>query len=202
MSGISTEFKQYGEILSEQGKVAMAEARKSFYAVIGASDLVLTQASEQGKALRERVRGAAKDAQGIAADLPADAKRISPATLREAVEGYRKGLESYLQATSEQATARYTELTQRGEKVVHEFRKDPLVQRVIIRAESAVDTVEDALEDALDDAGDGVRDAKGDVAKGANKTRGTIRKTAARNTNARKSTTRKPPASKSAGSKA
>ncbi|CAN5176431.1 hypothetical protein BH20ACT5_BH20ACT5_19920 [soil metagenome] len=184
---VSSELKQYGEIVAEQGKLALTEARKSFYAVVGAGDLALERASEQGRQFAERLRSA-------------EVRRIDTAAVREAFEEY------------------VTDLTVRGEKVVHEFRKDPRVQRVIIRAESAVDTVEDALEGAIDEVDSGVsratddargvtegakgaaNSARGAVAEGAERTRGTVRKAAARNTNARKSTTRKAPARKSAAS--
>lgn len=183
---ISSEFKEYGEILAEQGKLALASARKSAFAVVGAGDAVLARAAEQGKQFAARTQEVATS-------------RVDPAEVRKTVE-------SYLQAAGDQAATAYAQLSKRGQEVVHEFRKDPRVQRVILRTERAVDSVEDTLEDLLDDVAStvdsDVADAKDAVAEGADKTRATVRKTAARNTNARKSTTRKAPARKAPARKA
>jgi len=177
---IGTEFKQYGEIAVEQGRTALAGVRSYAFAAVGAGDVVITRAAERGKQL-------ASGTQGIATG------RITPTVVAADV---RKAVETYLQTAGEQAATVYAQLSTRGAEVVHEFRKDPRVQRVIFRAERAVDTVEDSLEDLLDEVGDEVTEAKDAVAEGAEKTRATVRKSAARNTNAAKSTSRTPPVRK------
>jgi len=179
---ISTEFKQYGEIAAEQGKLALAGVRQTVLAAVGASDVVVTRAAAQGKQLATRTQDIATG-------------RVAPTDVRKVVGGY-------LQTAGEQAVNFYVQLSKRGEEVVHEFRKDPRLQRVIFRAERAVDTVEDLLVEVASGADSGVSDAKDAVADGADKTRATIRKTAARNTSARKSSIRKPPARKATTGKA
>lgn len=171
---LTTELKQYGEIAAEQGKLALTGLRTTALAAVGAGDLLA---------------------------------RIGPAEVR-----------GYLQSATDQAVSAYGDLSRRGAEVVHEFRKDPRVQRVILRAERTVDVVEDSLEDLLEEAGEAVIDAtdaaveagertranartatkkaETAVAEGAERTRSTVRKTAARNTNARKATATTPPVRK------
>lgn len=190
---ITNEFKQYGDIVSEQGKLALAGVRASVLAAVGAGDLFATRVTEQSKALVARTQELA-------------AVRVTPADVRD-----------YLTSAGEQAVTTYAKLSERGAEVVHEFRKDPRVQRVILRAERTVDVVEDGLEDLLeevtedveqaaDTARTGVAEATGTaksaVADGAERTRTTVRKAAARNTNARKSTATTPPARKAPARKA
>lgn len=170
---ITSEVKQYTGIATEQGRQALAGVRKSVFAAVGAGDLLVSRA----------------------ADIATT--RVTPAGVSESVRGTVGG---YLQAAGDQATNAYTQLSRRGAEVVHEFRKDPRVQRVILRTERAVDVVEDGLEDLLDGAGHEVAEATGAakdaVAEGAERTRTTVRKSAARNTNARKSTATTSPARK------
>ncbi len=178
---VTSEFRQYSEIAAEQGKLALAGVRTYALAAVGAGDLVVTRAADQGKQLATRTQEIATG-------------RVAPADVRKVVG-------NYLQTAGEQAVTVYVQLSKRGEEVVHEFRKDPRVQRVIFRAERAVDTVEDSLEDLLEEVDSEIADAKDAVAEGAEATRATVRKTAARNTNARKSTTRKPPVRKAPAAK-
>lgn len=173
---ITNEIKQYGEIAAEQGKLALAGVRSYVFAALGAGDVVVTRAAEQSKQLAVRTQEIATG-------------RVTPIDVRKAVEGY-------LQTAGVQAATVYSQLSQRGEDVVHELRKDPRVQRVIFRAERAVDTVEDTLEDLLDEVDSEIADAKDAVSEGAETTRATVRKAAARNTTARKSSARTAPAGK------
>lgn len=183
---ITSEFKQYGETAAEQGKQALAEARKSFYAVVGAYDAAFESIVSEFRHADQLPRKAAQTA------------KTSPVELRTMIEGI-------VADAAAQALTVYGELAKRGAVVVHEFRKDPRVQRVIIGAEKAVDSVEESVDELLDDASDSVRgevkDAKAKVAQGADATRGAVRKAAARNTNAAKSTSRKAPARKAPVSK-
>lgn len=187
---IGTEFKQYSEIAAEQGRLALAGVRSYVFAAVGAGDAVVTRATEQGRQLAARTQEIATG-------------RVVPTAV---VADVGKAVGSYLQTAGEQAVTAYVQLSKRGEEVVHEFGKDPRVQRVIFRAERAVDTVEDTLEDMLDEIDSDVTDAKDAVAAGAEKSRGRLGKSATRNTNAAKSTTRTPPvrkaADRSAGGKA
>lgn len=182
---VTSEFKQYGGIVTEQGKLAFAGVRTSVLAAVGAGDLL----AAQGKQLSAAASNLATRA-GERASV-----RLSPAGVRD-----------YLQSAGESAVTAYGELSQRGAEVVHELRKDPRVQRVILRAERTVDVVEDGLEELVEEAGtDAERatdKAKTAVAEGAERTRATVRKTAARNTNARKSTTKTAPARKAPPRKA
>lgn len=177
---IQTEFKQYGEIAVEQGRTALVGVRTYAFAAVGAGDVVVTLAAERGKQLVDRTQGIVTG-------------RVTPTVV---VADVRKAVETYLQTAGEQAATVYAQLSRRGAEVVHEFRKAPRVQRVIFRAERAVDSVEDGLENLLDDVDAEVTKAKDVVAESADTTRATVRKTAARNTNAAKSTSRTPPARK------
>lgn len=181
---ITSEVKQYTGVATEQGKAALAGVRKPVFAAVGAGDLLVSRTAARGKQIVARSQDLAT-------------ARVTPATVSESV---RSTVSGYLQAAGDQANNAYTQLSRRGAEVVHEFRKDPRVQRVILRTERAVDVVEDSLEDLLDEAGQDVAEAtaaaKDAVSEGADKTRATVRKSAARNTNARKSTAKSAPARK------
>jgi len=173
--GLALNVNQYGDIVAEQGKLALAGVKTSVLAAVGAGDLIVARATEQAKYFTELASG-----------------QIS--------------LTGYLQTAGGQAANAYAELSKRGAEVVHEFRKDPRVQRVILRAERTVDVVEDGLEDLLEEVGSDAEQvadaAKASVAEGAERTRASVRKTAARNTNARKSTATTPPVRKAPARKA
>ncbi len=178
---IGTEFKQYSGSAAEQGKNALSGVRRYVFATVGAGDVLVTRATQRGRRLASRTQAIATG-------------RVTPTDLAADV---RKSVEGYLQSAGEQAANTYVQLSKRGEEVVHELRKDPRLQKVIFRAERAVDTVEDRVDDLLDDVAETVDtrvdDAKDALAEGADATRAAARQTAARNTNARKSTTRKTP---------
>lgn len=186
---ITSEFKQYGEIVLEQGKLALSGVRTSAFAAVGAGDVVVTRAGDRARSLAGRTQDLATT-------------RVSPTDVRKSVE-------DALTSAGSQVQVVWTQLSRRGEEVVHELRKAPRLQRVVLRTEDAVDSVEEGVEELIGEVSDELtqraeksratiasraRKAQAAVAEGADTTRAAVRKTAARNTNARKSTARKAPA--------
>ena len=54
---ITTDVRKYGETALEQGKLALDEARKPWYAAVGATDLAYDQIREQFKELPTEAQG-------------------------------------------------------------------------------------------------------------------------------------------------
>lgn len=190
---MTNDGRQYSGIAAEQGKYALAGVRQSVFAAVGAGDVLVARAIERGQRLATRT-------QAIAGTL------TRPSEVRTTVT-------SAVQSAGGQAVEALQTLSKRGAEVVHELRKDPRVQRVILRVERGVDSVEGSVTGVLDDVATDVDDAAGGtkkvtrrakkaVAESAETTRGAVRKTAARNTTARKSTTRTAPARKAPARKA
>lgn len=205
---IASDIKSYGETAFEQTKVVAAEASKPLYALVGAGEIAVEQskqfaskAQEQATDLREKAAKQATDLRGKVEPyfaqlqekvegLPEQLRQLDPAALKELVS-------KYFQETSAQAISLYADLTNRGEKVVEELRKQPAVAKVFAGVEDAVDTVEDKIGDLLGRGSEKVAEAADKVEDEAK----AVKAEAAPKTAPRRTSTRKPAASKSDSSK-
>ncbi|SRR6266566_4240367 len=138
---ITTDVRKYGETVREQGKVALDEARKPWYAAVGATDLAYGR-------LREQLKDLPAEAQVRLRKLQSGAGQLDTAHLREAVETAttqaRDAYGSYLT----QARQRYETLAHRGELVVRRLRRSPEVHEAFGRTEQLLDKAEGAVERA------------------------------------------------------
>ena len=124
---ITDQARKYRETALEQGKVALEEVRKPWYAAVGAGDLAYVQLSHLPAEVQTRVR-----------KLRADRRQLDASTLREAVETTtsrsRKAYEGY----AAQARETYQSLAHRGELVVRRMRRSHEVKETFERAEHVV----------------------------------------------------------------
>lgn len=131
---ISTDVRKYGETVLEQGKVALDEARKPWYAAVGATDLAYDQ-------LREQLKELPTEAQARLRGLQSGAGQLDATQLRDAVETAATQAREVYAAYLTQARETYESLAHRGELVVRRLRRSPEVR-------SAFDRTEDQLSDA------------------------------------------------------
>jgi len=124
---ITDEVRKYGETVLEQGKVALDEVRKPWYAALGAGDLAYGQLIQLPAEMQARVR-----------KLQAEGRQLDAAALREAVEtATEQGLKAY-GAYATQARETYESLAHRGEQVVRRLRRSAEVQEAFDKAEDLV----------------------------------------------------------------
>lgn len=137
---ISTDVRKYGETVLEQGKVALDEARKPWYAAVGAGELAYGQLQAQ---LPTEVQARLRALQSVPGQLDATQLRGAVETAAEQARG---AAETY----ATQARETYESLAHRGELVVRRLRRSPEVQGVFAKAEELVaetgETVEKAEE--------------------------------------------------------
>ena len=128
---ITDEMRKYSETVLEQGKVALGEARKPWYAAVGASELAYEQLQTQLSQLPAEVQTRVRK-------LRTDRRQLDASTLREAVETAttrsRKAYEGY----AAQARETYQSLAHRGEIVVRRMRRSHEVKGTFERAEHVV----------------------------------------------------------------
>lgn len=167
---LSTDMRKYGETVREQGKVALDEARKPWYAAVGAGDLAYDRIQKQLTQLPAEVQGQLRRFRSTAGEL--DAAHLKAAVGTAA--GQAK--ETYATVT-DLAREQYESLAHRGELVVRRMRRSPEVRSAF-----------DKTEDLISDAGRKVEQADDTVTKpGAVKT-ATPRRTTARKAPAKSTT--------------
>jgi exonuclease VII small subunit len=128
---ITDEVKKYGETVLEQGKVALDEARKPWYAAVGAGELAYGQLQAQLAQLPAEVQARVRK-------LQANGKQLDPAVVREAVENATaEGLKAY-GTYAAQAKETYETLAHRGELVVRRLRRSPEVTETFEKAQELV----------------------------------------------------------------
>lgn len=126
---ITDEVRKVGESVLEQGKVALDEARKPWYAVVGASELAAGQLQQQLALLPAEVQARIRKLQ---------TGQFDPAVVREAVENATaEGLKAY-GTYAAQARETYETLAQRGELVVRRLRRSPEVTETFEKAQHLV----------------------------------------------------------------
>lgn len=168
---ITTDVRRYGETVLEQSKLALDEARKPWYAAVGASDLAYGQLQQQIAQLPVEVQARLRRLQSGAGALDA-------AHLRDAVETAATQAREVYGAYANQARESYESLAHRGELVVRRLRRGSEIRGAFDKAEELIseagDTVEKAEEKVTRPAGSGTR------------------KTRARDTAARKTPAKRP----------
>lgn len=138
---ISPDVRKYGETVLEQGKVALDEARKPWYAAVGATDLAYGQ-------LREQLKELPAEAQARLRTLQSGAGQIDAAHLREAVETATGQAREVYGLYVTQARDTYESLAHRGELVVRRLRRSPQVRSTFDRAEELLSDAESTVEKA------------------------------------------------------
>lgn len=128
---ITDDVRKYGETFLEQGKVALDEARKPWYAAVGAGELAASQLQAQLAQLPAEVQAGIRR-------LQQGGKQFDPAVVRETVENATaEGLKAYGTAAA-QAKETYETLAHRGELVVRRLRRSPEVTETFAKAQELV----------------------------------------------------------------
>lgn len=128
---ITDDVRKYGETFLEQGKVALDEARKPWYAAVGAGELAASQLQAQLAQLPAEVEARVRK-------LQASGKQLDPAVVREAVENATaEGLKAYGTAAA-QARETYETLAHRGELVVRRLRRSSEVTETFEKVQELV----------------------------------------------------------------
>ncbi len=138
---ITTEVRKYGETVLEQGKVALDEARKPWYAAVGAGNLAYGQLQQQISQLPAEVQARLRR-------LQSGAGQLDPAHLREAVDTATAQAREVYGAYANQARDTYESLAHRGEIVVRRLRRSPEVRGAFEKAEELIAEVGDTVEQA------------------------------------------------------
>lgn len=187
---LAGETQAAGDAALDRTKTAIGAATTPFYTVIGASDHAAKLARALVTDLRTRTETLPADLKNRAHELPSDvlgatgqarnrataqAAAVRPEVLLDAV---RAAVTDAVEA-ARKALARYEK---RGQMVVADLRRAPAFTRVLKRAESAVDQVEDALEELIKDAQGELRGARKSAGSTATKAKATARKAGSRRT--------------------
>jgi exonuclease VII small subunit len=138
---ITTDARKYGETVLEQGKVALDEARKPWYAAVGATDLAYGQIRTQVKELPAETQARLRRLQSGVTQLDAD-------RLRAAVDAVTSQARGVYGAYALQVRSTYETLARRGETVVGRLRRSPQVRSAFDRTEELLEGAEDVVETA------------------------------------------------------
>jgi exonuclease VII small subunit len=126
---ITDDVRKYGETVLEQGKVALDEARKPWYAAVGAGEFAASQLQQQLAQLPAEVQARIRKLQS---------GQFDPAVVRDAVENATaEGLKAY-GTYAAQARETYETLAHRGELVVRRLRRSPEVAETFEKAQQLV----------------------------------------------------------------
>ena len=124
---ITDDVRKYGGTVLEQGKVALDEARKPWYAAVGAGELAFGQLSQLPAEVQTRLR-----------KLQSVPAQLDPTAVRGAVETVTaEGLKAY-GAYATHAREAYESLAHRGELVVRRVRRSPEVRETFEAAQELV----------------------------------------------------------------
>jgi exonuclease VII small subunit len=126
---ITDDVRKYGETVLEQGRLALDEARKPWYAAVGAGELAASQLQTQLSQLPAEVQARIRKLQQA---------QLDPAVVRQAVENATaEGLKAY-GTYAAQAKETYETLAHRGELVVRRLRRSPEVTETFEKAQDLV----------------------------------------------------------------
>jgi hypothetical protein len=128
---ITDEMRKYRETVLEQGKVALEEARKPWYAAVGAGELAYVQLQTQLSQLPAEVQTRVRK-------LQSGGRQIDAATLRSAVENAAEHAAGAYGTYAAQARDTYESLAHRGEVVVRRLRRSPEVKETFEKAEGTI----------------------------------------------------------------
>ena len=163
---ITDEVRKYRETVLEQGKTALGkvplgEARKPWYAAVGAGDLAYEQLQAQLGQLPAEVQVRVRK-------LQTGGRQLDTAALRTAVENAAQQAAGAYGTYAAHARDTYESLAHRGELVVRRLRRSPEVKETF-----------EKVEDAVADAGEAVTKAEEAVTEpGPSTTRKPAEKTA------------------------
>ena len=138
---ITTDVRKYGETVLEQGKQALDEARKPWYAAVGASDLAYARLQTQLTQLPVELQGQLRRLRSGAGELDA-------AHLRDAVGTVAGQARETYGAYTDLARERYEDLAHRGELVVRRLRRRPEVREAFDKAEALISEAGQKVEQA------------------------------------------------------
>jgi hypothetical protein len=128
---ITDEVRKYGETVLEQGKVALDEARKPWYAAVGAGELAVGQLQAQLNQLPIEVQARLRK-------LQEGGRQLDATTLRSAVETAAEQAADAYGSYASHARETYESLAHRGELVVRRLRRSPEVKETFDKAEDLV----------------------------------------------------------------
>src|SRR3954447_24298736 len=127
----------------EQGKQALDEARKPWYAAVGVSDLAYGRLQQQLTQLPTEVQDRLRR-------LRANAGEIDAAHVRDAVGTAAVQAKEVYAAYTDQVREQYETLAHRGELVVRRLRRNPEVHGAFDKAEALISDAGRKVEDAED----------------------------------------------------
>ena len=130
-----------------------AQAKKPLFAYVGVADLAIERAKEIPAELTEVTNKAAKKAQSLVAEVPAQ------------VTGLPVAVRSNVEKATERATDLYTKLTLRGERLVGQIRRQPATEAAIAEGKEAVNKAEAAATAARKSVKAGEKAVEGAAAK-------------------------------------
>ena len=123
---ITDDVRKYGETVLEQGKVALDEVRKPWYAAVGAGDLAVGQLQAQLSQLPTEMQARVRKLQTA---------QLDPTAVRSAVETAAGQATTAYEAYAAHAREAYETLAHRGELVVRRLRRSPEVKETFDKAE-------------------------------------------------------------------
>src|ERR671913_2372902 len=138
---ITTDVRKYGETVLEQGKQALDEARKPWYAAVGASDLAYDRIQKQVAQLPTEVQERLRRLRGTAGELDGIHLRAAVGTAAEQAK------ETYVAYTG-LAREQYESLAHRGELVVRRLRRSSEVREAFDKAEELISAAGEKVEEA------------------------------------------------------
>jgi hypothetical protein len=133
---ITDDVRKVGGTVLEQGKVALDEARKPWYAAVGAGELAYGQLQTQLTQLPTEVQARLRKLQSVPGQL-------DPAALRDAVE-------TATAQYARQARDTYETLAHRGELVVRRLRRSEPVEDTFATAQELVADAGETVAEARD----------------------------------------------------
>jgi len=158
---ITDDVRKYRETALEQGKVALGEARKPWYAAVGAGDFAYEQLQAQLGQLPTEMQARVRK-------LQTSGRQLDAAALRSAVENAAEQAAGAYGTYAAHARDTYESLAHRGERVVRRLRRSPEVKETF-----------EKVGDAVADAGQAVNKAEETVTQpGPSATRKPAAKTA------------------------
>jgi hypothetical protein len=138
---ITTDVRKYGETVLEQGKQALDEARKPWFAAVGAGDLAYGRVQKQLTQLPGELQVQLRRLRETAGEIDA-------AHLRDAVGTAAGQAREVYVAYTDLARERYEELAHRGELVVRRLRRSPEVSDAFDKAEELISEAGEKVEQA------------------------------------------------------
>jgi heparin binding hemagglutinin HbhA len=128
---ITTDVRKYGETVLEQSKVALDEARKPWFAAVGAGELAYGQLTQLPTEVQARLR-----------KLQAEAGNLDPKDAVQTATGKALGAYGSYAARAQET---YESLAHRGELVVRRLRRSDEVKSAFDKAEEIVGSAGDTV---------------------------------------------------------